>query len=46
MKYLLSLFILVMITSCTKLGKNVTLKGRVMNPITGEKNSFFTKRGY
>ena len=22
--------------SCTKLGKNVTIEGRVMNPITGE----------
>lgn len=36
MKYLLSLFVLVTITSCTKFGKNVTLKGRVMNPVTGE----------
>ena len=36
MKHLFSLFIMVTITSCTKFGKNVTLKGRVVNPVTGE----------
>ena len=36
MKFLLPLFILITIISCTKFGKNVTVKGRVMNPVTGE----------
>ncbi len=36
MKFFLPLFILTMILSCTKFGKNVTVKGRVVNPITGE----------
>ena len=36
MKFLLPLFILTTILSCTKFGKNVTVKGRVVNPITGE----------
>ena len=34
-----ALFIVLLVlttTSCTKFGKNVTLKGRVMNPVTGE----------
>ena len=29
-------FIVIAIASCTKFGKNVTLKGRVMNPVTSE----------
>ena len=29
-------FILLVLASCTKFGKNVTLKGRVLNPVTGE----------
>ncbi|MNK12805.1 hypothetical protein D3C87_308820 [compost metagenome] len=28
--------ILLVVAACTKFGKNVTLKGRVMNPVTGE----------
>jgi hypothetical protein len=28
--------VLIVSASCTKFGKNVTLKGRVMNPVTGE----------
>ena len=35
-----SVFVFVLIisllASCTKFGKNVTLKGRVLNPVTGE----------
>ena len=31
----LLLFSILILTSCTKFGKNVTL-GRVMNPVTGE----------
>lgn len=30
------LLVLILFFSCTKFGKNVTLKGRVMNPVTGE----------
>ncbi|TSJ39999.1 carboxypeptidase-like regulatory domain-containing protein [Fluviicola chungangensis] len=36
MKFLLQLFIIITIVSCTKFGKNMTVKGRVLNPITGE----------
>ncbi|WP_186280220.1 hypothetical protein [Fluviicola chungangensis] len=36
MKFLLQLFIIITIVSCTKFGKNVTVKGRVMNPVTGQ----------
>ena len=32
----LLLFSILILTSCTKFGKNVTVKGRVVNPITGE----------
>ncbi len=35
MRFLISFFILTTIISCTKFGKNVTVKGRVMNPVTG-----------
>ncbi len=28
--------LLLAIISCTKFGKNVTVKGRVLNPLTGE----------
>jgi hypothetical protein len=37
MKNLLTLFLIVALSSaCTKFGKNVTIKGRVLNPITGQ----------
>ena len=29
-------FVIILLISCTKFGKNVTVKGRVLNPITGE----------
>nr|WP_294859953.1 carboxypeptidase-like regulatory domain-containing protein [uncultured Fluviicola sp.] len=35
MRYLLFVSVLLLL-GCTKFGKNVTLKGRVMNPVTGE----------
>src|SRR5690554_8203788 len=36
-KLLIIIFLLLgTMNSCTKFGKNVTIKGRVMNPITGE----------
>ncbi|MBW7867651.1 MAG: carboxypeptidase regulatory-like domain-containing protein [Brumimicrobium sp.] len=33
---ILSIILLLSLFSCTKFGKNVTVKGRVLNPITGE----------
>ncbi|AEA43807.1 hypothetical protein [Fluviicola taffensis] len=36
MKFLLPLFMLTTIISCTKFGKTDTAKGRVLNPVTGE----------
>ena len=35
MKLLIPVLILVILASCTKFGKNVTVKGRVLNPVTG-----------
>jgi hypothetical protein len=36
MKLFVPLFTLLLLVSCTKFGKNMTVKGRVFNPITGE----------
>lgn len=36
MRTLFALILILITASCTKLGKNVTLKGRVVNPVTGE----------
>ncbi|AEA43637.1 hypothetical protein [Fluviicola taffensis] len=36
MRFFAPLFILLIVTSCTKFGKNVYVEGRVYNPITGE----------
>ena len=36
MRFWISLFVIIAITSCTKFGKNVYVDGRVYNPITGE----------
>ena len=36
MKNLALLIILLTFLGCTKLGKNITVKGRVLNPITGQ----------
>ena len=36
MKYLIIIISFIFLLSCTKSGKNVTLKGRVLNPITGD----------
>jgi hypothetical protein len=36
MRTLFALLIIALLASCTKFGKNVTLKGRVLNPVTGE----------
>jgi hypothetical protein len=36
MRTLFALILILITVSCTKFGKNVTLKGRVMNPVTGE----------
>ena len=36
MRYLFFFIVLIISLSCTKFGKNFTVKGRVMNPITGE----------
>lgn len=35
-RLIICLFILICLNNCTKIGKNMTVKGRVMNPITGE----------
>ena len=36
LKLIFGLSLLLMLSTCTKFGKNVTVKGRVLNPITGE----------
>ena len=36
MRFLLLFLVVITIISCTKFGKNVKVKGRVMNPVTGE----------
>ena len=36
MKYLITLISFIFLLACTKVGKNVTIKGRVLNPVTGE----------
>nr|WP_294862689.1 hypothetical protein [uncultured Fluviicola sp.] len=36
MRTVVALLMILIVVSCTKFGKNVTLKGRVVNPITGE----------
>lgn len=36
MRYLFFLIVLIISLSCTKFGKNITVKGRALNPITGE----------
>ena len=36
MRTLFALLIILIAASCTKFGKNVTLKGQVLNPVTGE----------
>ena len=36
MRTLFALILILTTASCTKFGKNVTLKGRVLNPVTGE----------
>ena len=36
MKYLITLISFIFLLGCTKVGKNMTIKGRAVNPITGE----------
>ena len=36
LKIIFGLSLLFMLSTCTKFGKNVTVKGRVLNPLTGE----------
>ena len=36
MKYLIIPISFIFLLACTKVGKNVTIKGRVLNPVTGE----------
>lgn len=36
LKIIFGLSLLFALSTCTKFGKNVTVKGRVLNPITGE----------
>ena len=36
MKYSIALISFIFLLGCTKVGKNVTIKGRVLNPVTGE----------
>ena len=36
MKYLIALISFILLLACTKVGKNMTIKGRAVNPVTGE----------
>lgn len=42
MKLLIPVLILLILASCTKFGKNVTLKGRVVNPANEKGRMNFT----